>query len=238
MNLNEIITKRRSCRSYTGVPVEAELLEQIKALELKSLYPEIRTHWEIVPRNQVHCLCPWTTPQLFTIYSEKKPGYLENVGFLFQQMDLSLQGMGLGVCWLGMGRLDSQSAGFVEGMDFVIMLAFGHPKGEFLRTGPEQFRRKALSEISDREDARLEPARLAPSSVNSQPWYFVHDGDVIHVYCARKGLIKPVLGDMNRIDIGIALAHLYVSNPDGFRFFQANGPAQKSGYAYMGSMNL
>ena len=238
MNLNELILRRKSCRSYTNVPVEAALLDQIAALELKPLYPEIHTRWQIVPRKNVRCICPWTTPQVITVYSEPKPGYLENVGFLFQQFDLQLQRMGLGVCWLGMGRPSSQSADSVDGMDFVIMLAFGHPKGEFLRTGPEQFHRKKLLDITDREDSRLEPARLAPSSVNSQPWFFLHDSDVIHVYCACKGLLKPVLGEMNRIDIGIALAHLYVSNSESFRFFQKTDAPQKTGYAYLGSLTL
>lgn len=238
MNLNEMIGKRKSCRSFTGVPVTDEMLETMKELDRKPLYPDIRTHWEIVPREQVKCLCPWTTPQLITIYSEKKDGYLENVGFLFQQMDLYLQSLGLGVCWLGMGRLDAQSARQIDGMEFVIMLAFGYPKGNVQRTNIGEFKRKALAEISDREDPRLEPARLAPSSVNSQPWYFTHEDDVIHVYCARKGILKPALSDMNQIDIGIALAHLYAATPDTFHFFQTGKAMTVKGYGYIGSVTL
>lgn len=238
MNLNEMIDKRKSCRSFTGAPVADDMLEKIRALEMKPLHPEIRVHWEIVPREQVKCLCPWTTPQLITIYSEKKDGYLENVGFLFQQMDLQLQSLGLGVCWLGMGRLDSQSARQVDGMEFVIMLAFGYPKGNALRKSAGEFKRKSLAEIADREDPRLEPARLAPSSVNSQPWYFTHGDDAIHVYCTCRGILKSALSDMNRIDIGIALAHLYAANPHTFRFFRAEKDMPMKGYGYIGSVTL
>ena len=229
MTLSEMIHHRKSCRSFTNVPVDPATLETIKTFSMKPLYPEINVHWDIVPRNQVKCICPWTTPQLITIYSEESEGYLENVGFLFQQMDLYLQTLGLGVCWLGMGRMNPKTTTAVEGMKFVILLAFGHPKGDTLRHDPKRFKRKSMEQITDKPDPRLEPARLAPSAVNSQPWFFVHEGDTIHVYCAKKG---------SRLDAGIALAHLYVSNADSFRFFEAENVSEIPGYRYIGSVNL
>ena len=229
MTLKEMIFKRKSCRSFTGVPVDAATLETIKAFPMNPLYPEIKVHWDIVPRNQVKCICPWTTPQLITIYSEEADGYLENIGFLFQQMDLYLQTLGLGVCWLGMGRMNPKTTTVVEGMQFVIMLAFGHPKGDQLRHDLKGFKRKSMEQITDKPDPRLEPARLAPSAVNSQPWYFTHEGDIIHVYCSKNG---------SRLDAGIALAHLYVSCEDAFRFFLADQTADLLGYGYVGSVAL
>lgn len=239
MNMKEMILRRRSCRSFTGVPVADDLLEKIRNIPLKPLYPDIRVHWEIVQREQVRCICPWTTPQLITIYSEKKEGYLENLGFLFQQMDLMLQSMGLGVCWLGLGKLDAQTAREIDGMEFVIMLAFGHPRGDFLRRDVREFKRKTPAEISDREDPRLESARLAPSSVNSQPWYFTHEGDTIHAYCVRQGILKnKPMGNTNRLDVGIALAHLYVSYPETFSFSRLEKGPPLKGYGYIGSFTL
>ena len=229
MTLNEMIFKRKSCRSFTNTPVDAEMIERILSFDLKPLYPETKVRMDIVPRNQVKCICPWTTPQLITIYSEKADGYLENIGFLFQQMDLYLQTLGLGACWLGMGRMNPKTATAVEGMKFVIMLAFGHPKGDQLRHDLKSFKRKSMEQITDKADSRLEPARLAPSAVNSQPWYFTHEGDTIHVYCSRKG---------SRLDTGIALAHLYVSNEKSFHFFKADHDADLPGYGYIGSVNI
>lgn len=232
MTLNEMIYRRKSCRSITGVPVEEAMLEKIRAFQMKPLYTEIKVHWDIVPRKQVRCICPWTTPQLITIYSEKTDGWLENAGFLFQQMDLYLQSLGLGACWLGMGRMHGKTAAVVEGMQFVIMLAFGHPKGDQLRHDLKDFKRKPLEQIADQADPRLEPARLAPSAVNSQPWYFIHEGDTIHAYCIRNGAV----GYMNRIDMGIALAHLYVSDEEAFRFLKAENAPVIPGYDYIGSI--
>ena len=229
MTLSEMIFHRRSCRSFTGKPVDAETIEKIRRFEMKPLYPSIRVRMEIVDREQVKCLCPWTTPQLIAVYSENADGYLENAGFLFQQMDLYLQTLGLGVCWLGMGRMHPKSAPKVEGMQFVILLAFGYPKGDPLRHAVTEFKRKSMDKITDAADAKLEPARLAPSAVNSQPWYFIHEGETLHVYCSRKG---------SRLDAGIALAHLYVANRETFRFFRADHVSDLPGYRYIGSVTL
>ena len=228
MTLNEMIYHRKSCRSFLGQPVDSETIEKILSFEMKPLYPEIKVRMDIVSRNQVKCICPWTTPQLIAIYSEETEGYLENIGFLFQQMDLYLQTLGLGVCWLGMGRMNPRTTTVVEGMKFVILLAFGHPKGDQLRQDLKGFKRKSLAQIADAPDPRLEPARLAPSAVNSQPWYFTHEGDTIHVHCAKTGY---------RLDAGIALAHLYVAN-EGFRFFKAEDVGNVPGYGYVGSVTI
>ena len=84
MTLNEMIYHRKSCRSFTGKPVDAEMIEKILSFDLKPLYPDIKVHWDIVPRNQVKCICPWTTPQVIAVYSEEAEGYPENIGFLLK----------------------------------------------------------------------------------------------------------------------------------------------------------
>ena len=218
-----------SCRSFSGVPVDEATIEAIKTFPLNPLYPELKVHWDIVSRDKVKCICPWTTPQLITIYAEEAEGYLENIGFLFQQMDLYLQTLGLGVCWLGMGRMNPKTTTVVEGRKFVIMLAFGHPKGDQLRHDRKGFKRKPMEQITDKADPRLEPARLAPSAVNSQPWYFIHEGDAVHVHCSKKG---------SRLDAGIALAHLFVANEETFRFFKAENVTEVAGYTYIGSCTI
>lgn len=243
MELKEMIYRRKSVRKYTGEPVDTETIEKIGAFcaSAAPLYPDIKVRSQIVTKEQVRFYFPWKTPQLIAVFSENKPGYLKNVGFIFQQVDLYLQSMGIGACWLGLGKLKgSENVDIdVEGMEFVILIAFGYPEGEALRNQIGQFQRKALSEISDRADERLEPARIAPSSTNSQPWYFTHEGDIIHAYRSEAGFLRhKMLGSMNQIDMGIVLAHLYVSNPDTFRFFKADAPPELKGHCYTGSFTL
>lgn len=64
------------------------------------------------------------------------------------------------------------------------------------------------------------------------------DNEEIHAYCTRKGLLKAGLTEMNQIDMGIALAHLYAAAPDTFRFFRTKQTAAMQGYAYIGTVQL
>ena len=192
---------------------------------------------QIVPGDAVRFYFPWKAPQLIAFFSENKPGYLENAGFLLQQMDLWLQSRGLGVCWLGLGKPKNQVK-TPEGMEFVILLAFGTPK-EVLSREKRKFNRKTMAEISDWEDKKLECVRVAPSSTNSQPWYFTHEGETIHAFRSEAGLLRhAMLGTMNRIDMGIALAHLYVENKESFRYFTAEPTQIPAGHCYTGSFTL
>jgi nitroreductase len=174
-------------------------------------------------------------PHYLIISSEAKERYLPNAGFMLQQMDLYLQSIGLGSCWLGGAKPPAKSN---LPLDFVILLAFGKPQASPHRSLSE-FKRKPLSEISDTADQRLEPARLAPSAINSQPWYFVSDGNIFHVYRMKYGAVKAMIYErMNKIDIGIALAHLFVENNGTFRFFTSATPKQLKGHEYIGSVEI
>ena len=237
--MENAIYYRRSCRSYSSEPLTRTELAEIEDFS-KTLVPldnKIRTAMQIVPGDAVRFYFPWKAPQLIAFFSENKPGYLENAGFLLQQMDLWLQSRGLGVCWLGLGKLKNQVK-TPEGMEFVILLAFGTPK-EPLSREMRKFNRKTMAEISDREDKKLECVRVAPSSTNSQPWYFTHEGETIHAFRSEAGLLRhAMLGTMNRIDMGIALAHLYVENKESFRYFSAEPTQIPAGHCYTGSFTL
>ena len=54
----------------------------------------------------------------------------------------------------------------------------------------------------------LEAVRRAPSAVNKQPWRVVVAGDAVHFYEKKtKGFVSEANGDMQKIDMGIALCH-------------------------------
>ena len=240
MDLSSIIYKRKSVRKYTGEPVDDHTVSKILDFcdRARPLYPDIRVKAMVVDREQVRFYLPWKTPQVLAIFSENKPGYLENAGFLFQQVELYLHHSGLGTCWMGLGKFRKDELVQMAGMEFVIFIAFGTPAEPLCREQKE-FKRKPMAQISDREDPRLECARLAPSSTNSQPWYFTHQEDVIHVFCNEAGFLRhKLLGSMNRIDMGIALSHLYLENAETFRFFSEEPNDIPKGYRYTGSFTL
>ncbi len=235
-----MIYKRKSVRKYTAEKVDGQTLCQIQEFiaQAKPLYPELKTRIEFVDRAQIKSPFPWTPPHAVVAYGEDGDGAYENAGFILQQIELYLETLGLGVCWLGMGKPDvSAESDENDGLKYLILLGFGHPNEPLFRS-PAQFKRKTLAEIADSVDERLEAARLAPSSVNSQPWYFTHEGEHLHVYCRTKGLLNRILGNMNRIDMGIALAHLYVEHGEGFRFTMEDGETGLKGYRYTGTISL
>ena len=242
MNLKDVIYKRKSFRSYSEKKLSAETLQDIENCikNAKVLYPHIKFEWEIIGAEKIKCVQNWRAPHYIAMFAEDVDGARENLGFIFQQVELHMQSIGIGTCWLGLGKLnaDDDTAEKHSGMECIMMMAFGMPEGEEYRKDLSEFKRRTADEISDAADARLECARIAPSAVNSQPWYFVHDGETIHVYCITKYLIHKVLGKMNKFDMGIALAHLYVENKETFEFFNTENPKAIKGHYYIGSIKI
>ena len=66
-------------------------------------------------------------------------------------------------------------------------MAFGKPAEPLYRELSE-FKRKPLAEISEGSDERLEAARLAPSGMNVQNWYFIAK-DGISIYDFKLKLV-------------------------------------------------
>ena len=200
-------------------------------LNAKPLNEDIEYYYKIFKKDEVNLKTRWSAPYYLAVYSKRKDNYLENIGFVFQQVCLYLQKEGIGNCWVGMASLKEKNS------DFVIAISFG--KSNDMIRSREKFKRKDLSEISDMVDDRLSPAQLAPSAINSQPWYFKHSGDSIDVYQVKQNFLKrQILKKWNPIDVGIALAHLYVSNPDSFEFFIKNDFENNDNGYYVGSIKI
>ena len=54
----------------------------------------------------------------------------------------------------------------------------------------------------------LELVRWAPSAVNKQPWRAVAVENAVHFYLKHaKGFVSDAVGDMQKVDLGIALCH-------------------------------
>ena len=151
MDLSSNIYKRKSVRKYSGEPVDQQTAQNILDFckQAKPLFPEIRVEAQVVQKDQVRFYFPWKAPQLLAIFSENKPGFLENVGFIFQQVELYLHSLGFGACWMGLGKFRKNETPQVEGMDFVIFIAFGTP-AEPLTRELSGFNWKSLTEIADR----------------------------------------------------------------------------------------
>ena len=239
MTLADMIPRRRSVRAYRAERIDnATLADLLRFMEgLVPLIPGVKVEGRIIPTDHGSFLQKWKTPHFIAIFSDGSDDGLLNAGFMYQQLDLYAQSLGLGTCWVGLGSL-TEAEPVPEGMKLAVMMAIGRPDGVPERT-PADFRRKNMQELADQPDDRLEVLRLAPSATNSQPWFVTHDGDTLHIWREELGLIKQrTLGRMNKIDIGIGLCHLYAEHPQTFRFWREENPPKLAGQIYMGSITL
>lgn len=225
MDLKETIYKRQSIRKYDKMPLAEETLNELREFidNANVLNPDIEWSYDIVGRDNVRTLQRFKAPHYLLIFSEAKDNYLQNVGFIFQQADLFLQSKGIGSCWIGAGSPKNYENPN-EDREFIILMAFGNPQGELYRES-SQFRRKIICEISDERDSKLIPAQLAPSAANTQTWFFTHNSDgSYNLYRNNRKLrLNKKMDAWNQVDMGIALAHIYVTNEDTFRF-SLDGP--------------
>lgn len=234
--LSEMIFRRKSTRNYLSEPVAPEQLDAIRSFmkQLTPLFPDVPFHAEILEAADVRCIQPWKTPHFIAVSTLDTHEALMNIGFLFQQLDLYIQSLGLGCCWVGLGKSRKPVP---EGLTHAILMPFGIGAEPVWRDSVEQFSRKTPAEIADHADPRLECVRLAPSATNSQPWYFLHDGDDLHVYQVLQGPLKRMtLGKMNAIDMGIALCHLAVTTAGPFVLSQQPDAPRPEGYTYIGTV--
>lgn len=223
--MNSTITKRKSVRKYREEKLSNEVVDRINQ-QIKTilpLYDNITVDIEIV--ESVKGPFYVSAPYYLTFYSEIKDGYLENIGFIGQKLSLFLTENGIGSCWLGMAKPKSKGT-----LPFIICMAFGLPDEQLFRE-LKDFNRKPLSEISRGEDQRLESARLAPSGMNLQNWYFIVDNSRIDCYTKK----KVVSGKMGLIDLGIALSHIAIESTD-FSFSRIESYSEIKNYSYVGSV--
>jgi len=230
--MNEIIRKRKSIRKYDLAPLENSVLDAVCAeiSHVKPLYPDIKYSVEITSKTKG--ILGVKAPHFLIFGSEEKSGSHENIGFIGQQLDLYFSANNLGCCWLGASKPEEVMK---SELPCVIAMGFGKP-AEPLHRELSEFKRKALSEISEGDDPRLEAARLAPSGVNLQGWYFIADSGKIHCYLKKPNPVMGLmLGKLGHIDLGIAICHI-AAESDSFTFTKEQNAPVRKGFAYMGTV--
>lgn len=236
MDLYSSIFTRKSTRNFHMAPLSDGTLTGIRDFieTVQPLLPNAEITYKLVGPEGVKGIGTPKAPHYLLIYGKEQPLRDTCAGFLFQHVDLFLFSKGYASRWVGMMKPVKSDE------DYIIGLAFGEPAEPISRT-VKDFDRKALKEISEGKDSRIEAARLAPSGLNGQPWYFIANNGAIYVY--RKKKINGLPGMMYKLtelDIGIALCHLAVATEHSgkpFEFVNSKGaPAAPDGHHYVGTM--
>ena len=214
-NLYDMIFKRKSFHLFRNIGNEHISDEELKDIEeqlskFKPLVDDIKVKIKIVKdgvtckRGQEYCI-------LF--YSEKKDNYLQNIGYLGEQLDLYLVSKNIGTLWFGIGKVEEKQ---LDGLDYVIMIAIAKvDSADKFRKDMFKSKRKELNEIW-KGDNYLDIAsivRFTPSACNTQPWIVESSKNELKVYRYRKEGKRGIMPKdrviyYNQIDIGIFLCFL------------------------------
>lgn len=208
-----MIFKRKSFHLFreTQTINDSELRDIEAACQtFQPLVSDIKTDFRIVPAEKT--TCKRGEEYCILLYSEKKDNYLQNIGYIGEQLDLYLASLDIGALWFGIGKAEEDT---YHGLDFVIMIAISKVAPDKFRKDMFKSKRKTLIEVwsGDFFQNIGNIARFAPSACNTQPWKVEADEKELKVYRYKKPGkrgIMPIakVAYYNRIDIGIFLFFL------------------------------
>jgi len=171
-------------------------------------------------------------------------GALEDFGYLLEIMILKATDLGLGTCWLGGTFTKSRFMKIMEmekDDSIPSVISIGYPadhqawidRTSRIYAGSDRrlpwhelffadsFQNPLSQAQAGAYQEPLELVRLAPSASNKQPWRILRQGNLWHFYLQRtKNYPSPIfdfllgLADLQRIDIGIAMAHFELSTKE------------------------
>ena len=105
--LYKMIFKRKSFHLFkeAGIISTAELdLIRDFFYASKPLAADIKVDIKIVPADKT--TCKRGQEYCILLYSERKEGFLQNIGYIGQQLDLYLASLEIGALWFGIGKPD------------------------------------------------------------------------------------------------------------------------------------
>ncbi|HAG14486.1 MAG TPA: nitroreductase [Ruminococcus sp.] len=237
MDYLKCIKERRSVRTFDGSPLSAEHLEKLNVYLKTITNPYgIPVDFYLLDKAKYGLSSPVITGETMYVTAKVKPvpHSEEAFGYSFELLVLYAQSLGIGTTWIGgtMKRAVFENAVQLSDDERMYCVSpIGYPakkmslKETAMRLGVKADQRKPSNELFFENDFSaplhpehdtikhaLEAVRLAPSAVNKQPWRIVKCENAFHFYEKHnKGYSGEKTGDMQKIDIGIALCHFILT---------------------------
>ena len=173
--------------------------------KLKRLDDSIKIDIKIVKEEETNCRRGAEYCILF--YSEQKQNYLQNIGYIGEQLDLYLVSQNIGTLWYGIGKTDEI---IYDGLNFVTMMAICKVPNDSFRKDMFKSKRKSIDEIYEGNNYLniINIARFSPSSCNTQPWFVKETNNNLEIYRCKKTGKRGIMPNdkvvyQNLLDIGI-----------------------------------
>ena len=228
------ISTRRSVRTFDGRPIDPELLSRVQSFAAEVQNPfGVPVTFVFLDARALGLTSPVLTGEpMYVAAKVKKVPYGDVAfGFAMEELLLFAWSLGLGSVWIGgtMKReLFEKAAGLEAGERMPCVSPLGYAAGK--RSLRETIMRRGVGADGRLPGERLffdgdfstpltgkalepwgevlELVRWAPSAVNKQPWRLVLREGRFHFYLKHdKGYVSEVVGDLQKIDMGIALCH-------------------------------
>lgn len=222
MNMFDAIFNRKSIRHFEQETIEWEVISDILEFAnslpplVKGIPVEFKLVSNIEKKQGFHGLFSVKAPYYLCISSEEEEDYLLNAGYLMQQLNLYIAAKGLGACFLGAARPGKELKSTMK-YRYVIALAFGKTKENLYRDCTEADRLAEVDTVVYKENVSSDVkqivygSRLAPSSMNSQPWRLVVYSNRIHVFARKNIGLAKIMNNMRMVDMGIMLSNLIIT---------------------------
>ena len=225
----QAINSRKSIRNYKDNGVSSEDLKKIKTIinEAKPLFKEIPMETLLIEdgkkitstfKGLIGKYTKVEAPHYLAFTSEIVEGHLENIGFIGEEIVLKLTELGIGTCWVGTAIKEDEFRTIAKVQDkqsYIILVAFGYPAEELktVKTRRRLDKSKVVTGAYENQYETIIQALIdAPSAVNSQPWKLLINNNKFDLYLENRNILtKKMLKDMNHVDMGIGLNHLYNS---------------------------
>ncbi len=250
MDMKDAIIARRSVRSYTGQPLGEQFIDDLAEFisGIIPLHDNIPVDVMLYDQDDFHREFARSSIYRATDFvvirsAMSVRGYLQNAGFIGEQIALWLTHRGVSSCWAGMAKQKSQPS---RGeLPYVISLEFGRGDNAPFRRQTEEVPRRKLHEFLLGPISRpdflpvLEAGRLAPSAVNMQPVRFLTVEDSIYIGRKKPPVRYKYLDDIQQIDVGVAMANMFVSCDGRCSFVRQSSPPElPQGILYEYTMRL
>jgi len=212
MTLQEAIVVRHSVRQYIDKPIEAEKIEELKAL-IEKCNREGGTHLQLVtdePKAFAGGMAKYGKFSGISNYIAVvgKKGDDTLLGYYGEKVVIRAQMLGMNTCWVGLmfsKQPDSYQVLDGEKLFCVISLGYGANQGVQHKNKPFENFAEASGTMPEWFRQGVEAAILAPTAVNQQKFKFVlRDGNCVEAK-AKFSLIGYA-----QLDLGIAKYHFEV----------------------------
>jgi nitroreductase len=242
MNIIEIIKKRQSSRTFNQValkPADKQYIESFIIKNSKGLENEV-VNFRIIEKNDTdkQMKLDYGLIQGQNTYilgtSKSTVESRVNYGYLMEKVVLKATEMNLSTCWVGyFDKTYFNEVSVEAGFEIPSIVIIGYSEDmhsyldKFIRLTVYAPRRNrwdklfsnyktnaplAPEYVKEYSDS-LEMVRLAPSSVNSQPWRVFFDETLNEFHFYKKSISKRYeLRGLHDIDMGIAMSHFELTS--------------------------